>query len=88
MRAGNVELRFFADGEPEDSVGKSLLHHLVAAEGLRENGLADSAHALHGGEGDVAVGGFGEERVAQGLEKLRAVDEVLGQGGSVVVADQ
>ena len=44
-----IEGRLLADRDPDDAVGKRLLHHLVVAKRLGEDRLADSAHALHRG---------------------------------------
>jgi hypothetical protein len=33
-------------GNPDDAIRECLLHHLVVTEGLRDDGLPDSAHTF------------------------------------------
>src|SRR5262249_15196601 len=62
--------------------------HVVVTKCPRQDSLSNPAHALHGRDSGVSVLSFGEQRIAQSLQKLRPVDEILGQARSVVVTDQ
>ena len=76
----------FTHLHPQDSVGEGGLDSFVTAQRLRQNRLADAAHAAQRHQRHIAALAVTQHHLAQRFELCRAGDEIRGEGRNRIVA--